>query len=223
MKLCLREQIGWILPPWLQSKSWHSASTISFPLVSACLCMSKTMRLMLSYHYLEHRAEDLGVLRHATDVELPWEDGRMVILILHVNEHLGCVSCKKQMAQYRFMKSLCKTTNKHTACTSSLCTYSRFATPSQSINWDTQAQKVFIFIASSCWIKTSLKSGGYQMLHNLASKLSHQYNFFMVISWSTTSKESLKSFPKIFCKLVISEKHHSIFSNKIPLASYQQF
>lgn len=56
---------------------------------------------MFSYHYLEHRAEDLGVLRHATDVEHPGEDGRVVILILHFNEHLGCVSCKKQMAQYR--------------------------------------------------------------------------------------------------------------------------
>lgn len=53
---------------------------------------------MCSYHYLEHRAEDLGVLRHATYVEHPGEDGRVVILILHLNEHLGCVSCKKQTA-----------------------------------------------------------------------------------------------------------------------------
>lgn len=53
---------------------------------------------MLSYHYLEHRAEDLAVLRHATYVELPGEDGRVVILVLHLDEHLGCVSCKKQMA-----------------------------------------------------------------------------------------------------------------------------
>lgn len=53
---------------------------------------------MFSYHYLEHRAEDLAVLRHAAYVQLPGEDGRVVVLILHLNEHLGCVSCKVQIA-----------------------------------------------------------------------------------------------------------------------------
>ncbi len=53
---------------------------------------------MCSYHYLEHRAEDLGVLRNTTDVEHPGEDRRVVILILHVDEHLSCVGCKKQIA-----------------------------------------------------------------------------------------------------------------------------
>lgn len=55
-----------------------------------CLCVS-------SHHYLEHRAEDLGVLRHAADVERPGEDGWMVVLVQHFDEDLGCVSCEKKM------------------------------------------------------------------------------------------------------------------------------
>lgn len=55
-------------------------------------------RAAISYHYLQHMAEELGVLCHSANEELPGEDGRVVILILHLDEHLGCVSCKKQMA-----------------------------------------------------------------------------------------------------------------------------
>lgn len=47
-----------------------------------------------SYHNLEHGAEDLGVLRHAADVQSPAEDWRVVILIAYFNEDLGCVGCK---------------------------------------------------------------------------------------------------------------------------------
>lgn len=61
---------------------------------------------MFSYHYLEHRAEDLGVLCHAAYVEHPGEDGRVVILILNIDIHLGCVSCKKEMEQDRCSRSL---------------------------------------------------------------------------------------------------------------------
>lgn len=46
----------------------------SFPFSFQPVCMYvdiKTKKPMLSYHYLEHRAEDLGVLCHTTDVELP--------------------------------------------------------------------------------------------------------------------------------------------------------
>lgn len=49
-----------------------------------------------SYHNLEHGAEDLGVLRHAADVERPAEDWGVVVLIPHFNEDLGCVGCKKK-------------------------------------------------------------------------------------------------------------------------------
>lgn len=49
-----------------------------------------------SYHNLEHGAEDLGVLRHAADVEWPAEDWGVVVLIPHFNEDLGCVGCKKK-------------------------------------------------------------------------------------------------------------------------------
>lgn len=63
---------------------------------------------MFSYHYLEHRAEDLGVLCHTAYVELPGEDGRVVILIVHLNKHLGCVGCKKH--KWRVTNSY----NKHT-------------------------------------------------------------------------------------------------------------
>lgn len=53
---------------------------------------------MFSYHYLEHRAEDLGILRYPADVDLPAEDGRVVILVLHVDEHLGRVTWKEPTA-----------------------------------------------------------------------------------------------------------------------------
>lgn len=70
------EEVGEELTLWFQAVSMH--------VNEQCL--------YFSHHYLEHRAEDLCVLSHASNVELPGEDGRVVILILHFNEHLGCVS-----------------------------------------------------------------------------------------------------------------------------------
>lgn len=49
-----------------------------------------------SYHNLEHGAEDLGVLRHAADVERPAEDRGVVVLIPHLNEDLGRVGCEEK-------------------------------------------------------------------------------------------------------------------------------
>lgn len=81
-----REQIRSHLPPWLCGVAVE---------VQVCLNAYYWAAPWLSYHYLEHRAEDLGVFCHAANVELPGEDRWVVILILHFDEHLGCVSCRK--------------------------------------------------------------------------------------------------------------------------------
>lgn len=52
-----------------------------------------------SYHNLEHGAEDLGVLRHAADVERPAEDRGVVVLITHLDEDFGRVGCKTSAAR----------------------------------------------------------------------------------------------------------------------------
>lgn len=117
MKLCRREHIGWILPPWLQGVGEVRAE--SGTLVSACLqvcCYTKPTKtksrdnmIMFSYHYLEHRAEDLGVLCHTAYVELPGEDWRVVILIMHLNKHLGCVGCKNHKCRVSIEEKLTNT------------------------------------------------------------------------------------------------------------------
>lgn len=66
-------------------------------------CPPKTSRLdgkaglsnIFPHHYLEDGTEDLGVLGHSAYVELPGEDGRVVVLIVHLQEHLGRVGCDK--------------------------------------------------------------------------------------------------------------------------------
>lgn len=64
-------------------------------LVLSCFHASLIQKPEFSYHYLEHRAEDLGVLCYTAYIEFPGEDRSMVILILDINVDLGCVSCKK--------------------------------------------------------------------------------------------------------------------------------
>lgn len=76
---------GQVLKTWGQSQALDSVYANEQRL---CLCVS-------SHHYLEHRAEDLGVLCHTADVERPGEDGRVVVLIQHLDEDLGCVSWEK--------------------------------------------------------------------------------------------------------------------------------
>lgn len=133
-KLCRRERIGWILPPWLQGveEAWAEPGTSVSVCLQVCWYAKPTKTKStdnVSHHYLEHRAEDLGVLRHAAYVELPGEDGRVVILIVHLNKHLGCVSCKKQMVQISIQK-----------------------------NWDTQSPQNLYHHAINCPIYRSLQS-----------------------------------------------------------------
>lgn len=66
-------------------------------LVLSCFHASLIQKTEFSYHYFEHRAEDLCVLCYTTYVGFPREDRRMVILIPDTDVDLGCVSCKKQM------------------------------------------------------------------------------------------------------------------------------
>lgn len=95
---------GWV---WGSGISPRDFSLSLFPrMLTTKTIKNSRAELMFSYHYLEHRAEDLGVLRHATYVEHPGEDRRVVILILNIDVHLGRVSCKKEMEQYRCSRSL---------------------------------------------------------------------------------------------------------------------
>lgn len=64
-----------------------------------------------SYHNLEHGAEDLGVLRHAADVERPAEDRGVVVLIPHLDEDLGCVGCEEKSQKIRHVHLVKKKKN----------------------------------------------------------------------------------------------------------------
>lgn len=185
---------------------------------------------MFSYHDLEHRAEDLGVLRHAAYVELPGEDGRVVILILQLNKDLGRVSCKKtngtglECTQVQW-RSFTLDMNTDLACIWSKITsmwnkgsYSillqsvHFNVPSQAsdnpdglhppkIRIGTHTNPQRLYHHISIVIRTDID----QMLHNLAPKLLCQYDFFTAINSSKTSKENLESFPRASFKLFITE------------------
>lgn len=68
-----------------------SFSTCVCLCVYVCACGGAEV---FSHFYLQHRGEGIGVFSHTTDVELSGEDRRVVVLIPHLDKHLGCVGCR---------------------------------------------------------------------------------------------------------------------------------
>lgn len=55
-------------------------------MVGVLLCVS------MLYLYLQHRGEGFGIFSNPSDVKRSGENWWVVILILDVNHHFGCVS-----------------------------------------------------------------------------------------------------------------------------------
>lgn len=65
---------------------------------ASCLCVCVCG---CQYLHLQDRSESFSIFCNPSDVERSAENGRVVVFILDVNYHLGCVSLETQ-AQVRF-------------------------------------------------------------------------------------------------------------------------